>query len=80
MIAKYAGTCTYCGKPTKPGDEYDSDTKKSFHVECEENQPPTAEQLALSQRLHFMSFDAAMHVKWSELRGEGQRTLWAREE
>lgn len=36
MISKYNGTCCHCGKPTKAGtDEYDLDTKKSFHRDCE---------------------------------------------
>lgn len=78
MISKYSGTCVHCGRPTKAGaDLYDVENKESFHQECRDNPQPTPEVLALSQRLHYLSADAALHFHWSELRGDWQRTLWA---
>lgn len=71
--------CSRCGAIIKVGAEcnYDGDTKTISHTyQCVDEQP-TAEQLALSQRLGFLSFDAALHWPWSQMRGEGQRTLWA---
>lgn len=78
MIAQYPGQCCFCSKPITVGvDTYDKESKRAWHEECFENQAPTPEVLALSQRLGFLSFDAALHWPWSQMRGEGQRTLWA---
>jgi len=65
MIAKYGGICRYCGKAIKPGeDEYEPESKTSFHVQCAENQPPSAEQIALAERLGYR------HYSWDELRSD----------
>lgn len=54
MISRYDGTCCFCGKKTLANvDEYDLDSKKSFHVECRDNQPPGPESFKLADELGF---------------------------
>lgn len=76
MIAKYPGRCRYCGKPIEVGrDEYDIETKTSYHVECHENPKPTPECYAIADRCGFVpagdvertSF-VALGEQWSALR------------
>lgn len=57
MIAKYPNDCRYCRKPIEVNrDEYDPQTKTSYHIECVENQPPTPEQFALAEQLGFIEY------------------------
>lgn len=61
MISKYNGTCCYCHEPTRANvDEYEIETKASYHAECRENQPPGPEDYALADRLGFIKFDPEM--------------------
>src|SRR5262245_41612456 len=62
MIAKYAGICCYCSTKTEAGrDENEIATKRSWNVECAENQPPAATQYALAERLGYK------HYTWEDL-------------
>jgi hypothetical protein len=56
MISKYNGKCAHCGQPTKAGvDQYDIDTKRSYHEACEPQPLPfdSAEDDELADRLGF---------------------------
>jgi hypothetical protein len=56
VIARYPAKCFVCGKSITVGiDEYDYDLKRSVHLACkaEDNPQPTAEQLALAEKLGF---------------------------
>lgn len=70
MIARWDSKCSLCSKPVKAGEDvhYDSEAKQVSHWPCRENPVPTPADFALAQRLHFMSHDAALHQKWSEMR------------
>ena len=71
MIAQYAANCRYCGRPIQAGrDEYDMDTKSSYHLECFENQPPSAEQRAIAAECSFLPHEEAMTASWSKVRQE----------
>lgn len=62
MISKYPGTCCYCKLPTKAGvDEYEIESKASYHVECHENPKPTPECYAIAARLGYRQYT------WEEL-------------
>lgn len=57
MLSRYDSTCSFCHRPTKAGlDEYDYYSKKSFHVECQTNQPPGPAEFALAEKRGFRSF------------------------
>jgi len=50
----------YCKKPIVVGvDTYDFETKKSYHEECRENQPPGPEDFRLAGELGFVHHDEA---------------------
>ena len=59
MIAKFASPCIYCDLPVKPGrDEYDYETKKSWHLECKDSadSQPDPGQQDLADRLGYTAF------------------------
>jgi hypothetical protein len=57
MIAKYPGKCRYCKKPIEVGrDEYEVETKTSFHPECRDSQSPEASAFTLATDLGFIEF------------------------
>lgn len=61
MIAKYPAKCRYCGKPIEVGkDEYDIDSRSSYHWECHDNPKPTPEAHDFAERLGFRKHDEAM--------------------
>jgi len=65
MISKYNGICFYCKQPTKANvDEYELDSKKSFHVACKEQDEaqPSPEQFTLADKLGYLS-----HRSWDLL-------------
>lgn len=70
MIAKYPGACRYCRKLIEVGrDEYDVDSKTSFHVGCApKEQPPSSDRLDLADRLGFVLSEDVMDVAWSRMR------------
>ena len=58
MRAKYLGRCRYCGKPIEAGrDEYEIDTKTSYHIECHENQTPGPEEYERAHAIGFIAVD-----------------------
>ena len=70
MLAKYASPCAYCGEPVKPGrDEYDYETKVSWHLECKEHadSQPDPKQRALADRLGYITFEPELSA-WGLLR------------
>lgn len=64
MIAKYPGTCRYCGKAAKAGhDRYDIESKSSYHSDCKEaaeNAPPGPAAFTFAEDLGFIQYDPAM--------------------
>ena len=66
MISRYNGTCSICGKPTKANvDEYDTESRKSYHVECfETEEPPGPEQHAFAESIGWISHTDAMARNW----------------
>ena len=62
MIAKFSSICCFCSTKIEAGrDEYDPDTKKSWHLECWDNQPPSLGQIMLAETLGFKRYT------WEEL-------------
>jgi hypothetical protein len=60
MIAKYPSKCRYCGKPITVGtDEYEIESKTSYHRDCHEAQDlfSAREAEELAERLHFERYD-----------------------
>ena len=57
MISKYNGTCVFCKNPTTANvDQYDMDTKKSYHEDCRDRYEQTTgreEANVLADRLGF---------------------------
>ena len=64
MIAKYPGKCRYCGSPVMIGrDEYDIETKTSYHLECreeEDNAPPSPADYRRAEALGFIHYDPSV--------------------
>ena len=61
MIAKYPSKCRYCGNPIQVRrDEYDIETKSSYHLECREEEdsaPPSSADHRRAEALGFICFD-----------------------
>lgn len=74
MIAKYKADCRYCSKPIQVGhDIYDTENRSSYHRKCDQAQPPSAETLAIAERLGFCPNDPGsirgMVEQWQSMRG-----------
>jgi hypothetical protein len=63
ITAKFDSRCISCGKAIKKGDAIEYLEQKAYHIDCapQEDQSPSAEQLALADRLGFS------HLSWSDL-------------
>ena len=66
MIAKYPGKCRYCQSPIMiKRDEYDIETKTSYHLECkdeEETRPPDPADYRLADALGFIHYDPSLRA------------------
>lgn len=61
MIAKFNGTCCYCSKPIKAKvDEYDPDSKRSFHRDCRDSGKPGPDAYRLADELGYFEFSSDM--------------------
>lgn len=62
MISKYPGHCFLCNEPTQAGiDQYDLQMKRSYHADCEENQPPGPDAYVLADSLGYRT------ISWEEI-------------
>ena len=58
MRAKYPGRCRYCGKLIEVGkDEYEIESKTSYHIECHENPTPGPEDYERAHAIGFIAVD-----------------------
>ena len=64
MIAKYPGKCRYCQSPIMiKRDEYDIESKTSYHIECKEDQdnaPPSSADYRRAEALGFIHYDPSI--------------------